>query len=133
MDVKCAMKRAMFRMTVGTLVLWAGQATGQTAVSGADSAKAQPAASAAAAPGTLAVTEAWLNDFTARSMARMVLMDVRVRVPPSPEELAIALDLLRAARKFLPDDPELLRLEMETASVAGDQQGVLAATRELKV
>ncbi len=131
MDVKCVMKRAMFRMTVGTLVLWAGQATGQTAVSGADSAKAQPAASAAAAPGTLAVTEAWLNDFTARSMARMVLMDVRVRVPPSPEELAIALDLLRAARKFLPNDPELLRLEMETASVAGDQQGVLAATREL--
>ncbi|MBU6414557.1 MAG: hypothetical protein KGS45_13960, partial [Planctomycetes bacterium] len=136
MDVKCAMKRAMFRVAIGMLVLCAGQATGQTGTVGSDSAKAAPAASPAAAtavvaPGTLAVTEAWLNDFTARSMARMVLMDVRVRVPPSSEELAIALDLLRAARKFLPDDAELLRLEMETASVAGDQQGVLAATREL--
>lgn len=98
-----------------------------------------PATAAAPSPGkapvataqTINVNEAWLSDYAARSMARMALLDVRVRVPPSEDDIKIALELIRHARKYLPNDSELLRLELETASVAGDQAGVLSATREL--
>lgn len=90
-----------------------------------------PQPGVASAAGSITVNESWLNQYAARSIARLALMDARVRVPPSADDLAITLGMLRAARTYTPDDAELLRLEIETASVAGDQQAVIAATREL--
>jgi hypothetical protein len=145
----------MCRVAVLALLLICGHAAAQIVPVGADPASTAPsspktppaAPTAATTPvvalpaesgvgstpiaGTITVNQAWLNEFAGRSIARIALMDARVRVPPSADDLAITLGLLRVARTYLPTDAELLRLEIETASVAGDQQSVLDATREL--
>lgn len=131
---------------VALLMMCSGLAVGQVTpagLSGSETPPEQPkqpqpsqpvqpgAAPGATSATSIAVTESWLNEYAGRSIVRMALMDARVRIPPSSEELHMTLAMLRQARKYLPNDAEIVRLEIETAAVAGDQAAAIEATREL--
>lgn len=67
----------------------------------------------------------------ARELARIALMDLRVRDSLEVADHAIAGALLAVAQEHAAADAELLRWRIENASAAGDRGAVLTLTRRL--
>lgn len=67
----------------------------------------------------------------AREIARIAVMDLRQQERPTPDDMLIAAELLRIASSLDPSDADLIRRRIEALQAAGDDAGVIAATREL--
>lgn len=85
---------------------------------------AQPAAPAGG-------TKVDVVDFTARSVARLALLDLRASAAPLPRDFAIAHELLGVAESLTPNDVELVRRRAETAWNAGDTEALQEMTRRI--
>jgi hypothetical protein len=66
----------------------------------------------------------------AAGIANVAILDLS-RIQPNPADYQLAADLLGIARSLAPDDEQLLRLTIEAAESAGDQDRVHALSREL--
>lgn len=64
-------------------------------------------------------------------LCRDALIRLRSVANPTKEHLRAAALALRIIRRLAPDDPDLLRLEIEAWTSAGDDDEALAATRQL--
>lgn len=71
------------------------------------------------------------SDAAAKEIARIALIDLRAQERPTGDDLLIAADLLALASEFRPGDAQLIRRRIEALQNAGDDAGVIAATREL--
>lgn len=71
------------------------------------------------------------RDEAARVIARLALVDLRLRDEPSQADYALAGELLGMAHDRTPTDAELLRRRIEAAYNAGDESLTLALTRDL--
>ncbi|MGP1272273.1 MAG: hypothetical protein ACTS22_02970 [Phycisphaerales bacterium] len=69
--------------------------------------------------------------FVGRQLARIALIDLRAQPQPGPDDAALAATLLQTAVELRPDDAFLLRLLIESRRAAGDDRGVMDATRAL--
>lgn len=72
-----------------------------------------------------------LNDFLARSIVRVSLFDLRVTQPTLPRDYAAAAVLLNEARRYDPNDADLLRRWIEASWSAGDSKAVQEGSRRL--
>lgn len=73
------------------------------------------------------------EEYAARSVARVALLDLRCRPNPSPDDYLIADHLLAAASAFQPEDAELVRARIQASWAAGDSERVESLTRRLVV
>ncbi len=71
------------------------------------------------------------EEYTARSIARVALLDLRSRVHPTPDDYVVTGKMLDVARVFAPRDTELLRGRIRAAWAAGQQDALESLTREL--
>lgn len=67
--------------------------------------------------------------FTADSIKRVALMDLRLQAAPTGDDYAIAGALLGLAQTLDPNNPELARRRVEAAYRAGDEDALWQATR----
>lgn len=105
-------------MFVGALMVWLGViAPGHIAM-------------ASQIDGQAAVSEK-VTKFTAGSIVRTALIDLRMDGDADEEDYRIASILLGLAGQIEPDNPEIARRRVEAAWGAGDDSGVIAATRDL--
>jgi hypothetical protein len=72
-----------------------------------------------------------LNLTAATSLARLALIDLRGIQNPTPDDFAFCGLLLRQASLWDPGNAQVLRARVEAAHGAGDEGGMLAATRDL--
>ena len=66
-----------------------------------------------------------------RQVARAGIIDLRLQPDAGPDDASITADLLQIATQLRPDDPIVLRLLIEARRAAGDDAGVMQATRSL--
>lgn len=93
---------------------------------------AQPAAKPAVKPAVpFKATVTDLKPYLARSLQRMALLELRLKRPPSAEDMAMALALNDIARELDPKSSDLVRSEVALAHELGDTRRVAAATRAL--
>lgn len=71
------------------------------------------------------------EEYAARSIARVALLDLRSRIHPTADDYVVAGNLLDVARVFAPRDAELLRGRIRAAWSAGEQDALESLTREL--
>lgn len=71
------------------------------------------------------------EELTARSIARIALMDLRMARDPTPSEYRIAAILLEMAEQMTPNDMEIVRRLAEAAGAGGDKEGLIDATRRM--
>lgn len=70
-------------------------------------------------------------DMAWRALERAVLLDLRLRPAPTPDDYRFALIGLETAARGLPDDAGLWRNAAESAFSAGDGAGLERATRQI--
>lgn len=70
-------------------------------------------------------------EFTARSLTRLALLDLRVMSSPSPGDFAIADAILAQAQRLAPTDTDILRRRIEASFNAGDERTMIECTRRL--
>lgn len=83
-----------------------------------------------AASGAAAQTAA-PEEFAAREIERVALLDLRLHSNPAPDDYLIASQLLASASAFVPDDAELVRAQVRAAWAAGDSARVNELSRVL--
>lgn len=102
--------------------------------------EAQPANPAAAGAPGLTTTSiapasgvaAWsVDDFAARSLERLALLDLRLTGSPSARDYKLASILLDLAGNITPNDADLIRRKIESQWNAGDEDAAVAATKDL--
>ncbi len=71
------------------------------------------------------------EEYAARSVARIALLDLRARPNPSPDDYMVAGRVLALASEFQPEDIELVRARIRAAWAAGESELVDSLTREL--
>ncbi len=71
------------------------------------------------------VSVAQFNEYTARSIARLALIDLRSAEQPETADYLLASRLLGLAQDLTPEDQDILRWRMEAAWNAGDVQTTL--------
>jgi len=84
------------------------------------------AAASAGAPGLVDPSR-----LAARQLARVGLLDLRLRPAATKDDFELAAALLAIAQRFAPDDAELLRKRIEAAYSAGDDAAVVQLSRAL--
>ena len=89
---------------------------------------AQPQAKPAA---PFKATTVDLKLYVARSLQRLVLLEMRLKRPPSSEDYGMSLALIDLARELDPASADLVRAEIALSHEVGDNQRVAAATRRL--
>lgn len=72
-----------------------------------------------------------LEMLAAHAAARAALLDLKIAEPPTLDDYRIAGEILATASTLLPGDQTLLRLRMEAAENAGDDQTVRRIARSL--
>lgn len=72
-----------------------------------------------------------LEDYVARSLARIGLVDLRMQRQADPADYEIAALLFAEAGRWSPDDEILLRKEIDAWWAAGDERRALTLTRRL--
>ncbi len=83
-------------------------------------------------PDTRPAAPEWtLDDFTARSLERLAVVDLRLSPEPAPRDYKIAASLLALASKLRPEDADLVRRRIESEWNAGDETEALNATQRL--
>lgn len=80
---------------------------------------------------TAAPQQVSIDEFAARSVARVAYLDLRARPLPEPDDYVITQQLLALAAEFAPEDPELVRARLRAAWAAGDREAVDRLTRRL--
>ncbi|MCL4743557.1 MAG: hypothetical protein KJZ54_15280 [Phycisphaerales bacterium] len=71
------------------------------------------------------------DEFLARSITRIALMDLRARLEPASSDFRIASHLLGMAQEVTPDDESIVRRRLEAAWSSGDQSLFMELTRRL--
>lgn len=71
------------------------------------------------------------SDRASRALTRVALLDLRLQLEPTSNDLRIADLMLEFAAEQTPDDAQLLRRRIEVASRLGNQSDLLDRTREL--
>ena len=71
------------------------------------------------------------EDYAALGLGRIALLDLRTQNNPTEADFRIAMLALELARTYAPEDPILLRRQIEAAWSAGEDDTALALTREL--
>jgi hypothetical protein len=71
------------------------------------------------------------EEYAARSVARIGLLDLRARPNPTPDDYLIVERLLGTAAALQPGDAELVRSRIRAAWAAGDSEQVDVLTRQL--
>ena len=84
-------------------------------------------------PAIAASDQPEMKRFTANSIVRVALLDVRQRLKPAPEDFRIVEQLIALAQDLLPDDPEMVRRRIEAAFEAADHDLLIEQTRRLVV
>lgn len=90
-----------------------------------------------ACPATLRADEAAppdrlpMNLIAAQAVARAAAVDLKLAGNPTPDDFAIALELLKSAVNLAPDNQTIIRLTIEAAASAGDTETVKSLTRRL--
>ncbi|MEO0483012.1 MAG: hypothetical protein AAF138_05270 [Planctomycetota bacterium] len=92
---------------------------------------AQPAEPGAAAPAATPGSAIDPSELAARQIARVALLDLRLRPAPTTGDFELASALLAVAQRFAPNDAELLRRRIEAAYSAGDDGAVVELSRQL--
>lgn len=72
-----------------------------------------------------------LDDYAAFGLGRVALLDLRMQNDPSEDDYRIAMLAFDLARTYAPDEPILLRRQIEAAWSAGLDARALELTREL--
>lgn len=72
-----------------------------------------------------------LKEFTARSLSRIALWDLRATTEPEPRDYRITSILLGFAQELTPGDEDLIRRRLEAAWAAGDMDLVLDLTKAI--
>ena len=72
-----------------------------------------------------------MDDYAAFGLGRIALLDLRMQGEPTPADYRIARLALDLARTYAPDEPILLRRQIEAAWSAGEDEIALGLTREL--
>lgn len=72
-----------------------------------------------------------MDDYAAFGLGRIALLDLRMQSNPTPADYRIARLALDLARTYAPDEPILLRRQIEAAWSAGEDEIALALTRDL--
>lgn len=72
-----------------------------------------------------------LDDYAAFGLGRVALLDLRMQADPSADDYRIAMLAFDLARTYAPDEPILLRRQIEAAWSAGMDARALELTREL--
>lgn len=71
------------------------------------------------------------DEFLARSIARVALMDLRARPEPVTSDFRVASRLLGMAQEYAPEDAFIVRRRLEAAWAGGDQALFMELTRRL--
>jgi hypothetical protein len=130
----------MIRVTGLILCTMAGSAFAQP-MDRAELPIAKPMAPAAPAPSPLPpgapsdrASVLQLNEYTARSIARLALIDLRAAEQPGTADYLLGARLLGIAQDLTPEDQDILRWRMEAAWNGGDVQATLdQSTKALKL
>jgi len=119
------------RLSAWLLVCATGFAAPALAQPAKPSAPASPALTTSAnASGN--VVPAWtVDDFAARSLERLAMMDLRLAGNPNVRDYKLASVLLELAGNIRPDDADLVRRKIESQWNAGDEEAAIAATKVL--
>jgi tetratricopeptide (TPR) repeat protein len=72
-----------------------------------------------------------MDQFAAAVLVRLSLVDLRAIDDPQPRDYGVTLALLNAAQELAPNDLEIARRRSEAAWDAADQDGLLAATKNV--
>lgn len=72
-----------------------------------------------------------LDDYAAFGLGRVALLDLRMQNDPTEDDYRIAMLAFDLARTYAPDEPILLRRQLEAAWSAGMDDRALELTREL--
>lgn len=72
-----------------------------------------------------------LDEYAAFGLGRIALLDLRMQGSPTPDDYRIAMLALDLSRTYAPDEPILLRRQIEAAWSAGMDDRALELTREL--
>ncbi|MEM8756422.1 MAG: hypothetical protein AAGF47_01400 [Planctomycetota bacterium] len=71
------------------------------------------------------------RSFIGRQLTRAALIDYRLQADPGTDDAALAAEFLAMASGLRPDDPHVLRFLIQARRQAGDDAGVIDATRTL--
>lgn len=78
------------------------------------------------------VAPVWtIDDYAARSLARLAMMDLRLAGNPNVRDYKLASVLLELAGNIRPEDADLVRRKIESQWNAGDEEAAIAATKVL--
>lgn len=69
--------------------------------------------------------------YAADAVARVALLDLRARPNASPDDYLVAGSVIGAARRFAPEDAQLLRAHVRSAWAAGQRELLETLTRDL--
>ncbi|MEO0629355.1 MAG: hypothetical protein AAFY46_01340, partial [Planctomycetota bacterium] len=78
-----------------------------------------------------AQTEPLGDDYIGRQIARVAIIDYRLQPEPGPADARAGAMTLELAAEFRPEDPILLRYLVEAYRAAGDEAGLIDATKRL--
>ena len=94
-------------------------------------AKACLVAVAVLAPAATAQQPVDIDEFTARTLVRLTLFDLRLTSEQTPEDLELAWLMLGEAERLAPEDEHIVRMRLEAAFGMGDADAVLDQTRRV--
>ncbi|MBL8886188.1 MAG: hypothetical protein JNK16_05970 [Phycisphaerales bacterium] len=78
------------------------------------------------------VVPAWsVDDYAARSLVRLAMMDLRLAGNPNVRDYKLASVLLELAGNIRPEDADLVRRKIESQWNAGDEEAAIASTKVL--
>lgn len=72
-----------------------------------------------------------MTEFTARTLVRLVLFDLRLTTEQTADDLELAWLLLGEAERLAPEDEHIVRMRLEAAFGMGDADAVLEQTRRV--
>ncbi|MBX3388954.1 MAG: hypothetical protein KF691_05815 [Phycisphaeraceae bacterium] len=94
-------------------------------------APASPGLTTTGIPGASGVPAWSVDDFAARSLERLAMMDLRLTGSPSARDYKLASILLDLACSIRPDDADMIRRKIESQWNAGDEDAAVTATKDL--
>jgi tetratricopeptide (TPR) repeat protein len=120
------------RLNAWVLVCVAGFAAPSIAQPAKPSAPASPGLTTTSASASGSVVPAWnVDDYAARSLVRLAMMDLRLAGNPNVRDYKLASVLLELAGNIRPDDADLIRRKIESQWNAGDEDAAIEATKAL--
>lgn len=113
------------------LVLVSGTALPVVAQSNKPAAPSGPALTTSATNNADTIPAWSVDDYSARSLVRLAMMDLRLAGNPNARDYKLASVLLELANDIRPDDADLVRRKIESQWNAGDEDAAIASTKVL--